>query len=480
MSIENNATRIAGNRSNRNRFANSAAGGEFVLENSRGQIVRSFNWASEKIFVIHRNDSRRIETVAGLDDLNKRGVSFRVLAETTPDNIKQMPLSIGEAGVMRWHVGAENFGPTSELAEDNRVQTKQMVIWSAGLQLGLLVLFAIAGLTSADHENLAKPTTVTLLPEAAVEKMLDRAQTQAARPVVAVSESKIGKKKVIALLEHSNRKQSARGGGGYKTPGHRGFGTNEPNMNEIGPLSALDSSPRVKGGNGGHGGLNLQAVGTAPGSGAGGSGHGGFGNNGGGGHGRGGLGHGKGQGFSNAMYGKGLIAAPFGDGSPAPGSGGYGTRGRAGGGAQGAGYGEKTVVGSWKGTGPHGDGPAGSGWGKGGDGVGPGEDAGDASVAEGLDREQVDQVINRYMGQVVYCYEQGLQRSPSLKGRVSVRFLIGGSGRVTSAHIARSSLGYAPVENCIVGKLKSWPFPRPQGGVTVAVTYPFMLNRQIK
>jgi hypothetical protein len=272
-------------------------------------------------------------------------------------------------------------------------------------------------------------------------------------------------------------------GGGYKGEGARGYGTNEPNMNEIGALGALTDGPRVRGGNGGRGGLNLQAVGSEPGSGAGGKGHGGFGTNGAGGRGRGGLGAGAGSGLSNSMYGKGLIAAPMGDGGAAAGSGGYGTRGKAGGGAQGAGYGSATVVGSWKGTGPKGTGlaPAGSGVGNGNPYGSPygslDGDVDDMIVTGGLDMDQIAEVIARNMGQITYCYEQGLQKQPLLTGRVSVKFQIGARGLVEVARVAHSSVRSAQVEGCIVGKLKNWKFPKPQGGVTVAVTKPFVLRR---
>ena len=32
------------------------------------------------------------------------------------------------------------------------------------------------------------------------------------------------------------------------------------------------------------------------------------------------------------------------------------------------------------------------------------------------------------------------------------------------------------VERCITGKIKNWAFPRPRGGGTVEVRYPFILT----
>ena len=99
------------------------------------------------------------------------------------------------------------------------------------------------------------------------------------------------------------------------------------------------------------------------------------------------------------------------------------------------------------------------------------------TVQGGLTMEQIEAIIMRNMGQITYCYEQGLQTKPSLSGRVRVRFMIGQQGRVTTAGVAGSSVNSAKVENCIVNKLQAWNFPRPVGGVSVKVVYPFTLRR---
>lgn len=482
--------------------------GFFVLENKRGEVVRYFNFDSAKItpkiIAIYRHDNRRIEVVASTKELDEHEISYDVLGESTPTKVRKDALKIADVGTVRFIHQIGSVSQPANLAPEKEFDTKKFILWGACVQLGLGGIMLIAG--ALTHKEKEREVQVTLLDKAVVEKMLDESQKppeppKAEKPaplevvqqpkshkpvVVAPSETKITKNTPVPTRSTSFKKGAKIAkskhprGGGYKGEGPRGYGTNEPNMNSIGALGALNG-PRVKGGNGGRGGLNLQAVGNEAGSGAGGKGFGGFGSNGGGGRGKGGLGTGKGMGLSNAMYGKGLIAAPFGDGSPAPGSGGYGTRGRAGGGAQGAGYGTETVVGSWKGTGPKGNGPAGSGAGNGDPNGSPwgsadGDD-GNAVVTGGLDREQIAEVINRNLGQITYCYEQGLQRKENLSGRVTVNWRIGGNGRVTSARISSSSVRSAQVENCIAGKVRTWGFPRPKGGVTVAVTYPFMLRR---
>jgi len=482
-----------------------SADGYFVLLNRRSETVRSFNWESDEINVIFNHDSRRIETVADLKSLEEQEVTFDLLAETTKEKLQKAALPIGQAGELRWVPNIASFSAEYELPPEQILNTKKALWTSAGIQLGLAGLVGIAGFFSTSGSRTSE-VVVTLLPEQTIQKMLAareqnlpviaqqsqiKAATKVARPnpkdiIVAPSIRKLRKNTPVPTYSTSfkqvRRHSKGPRGGGYKSDAPRGYGTNEPYMNSIGALGALNS-PRVKGGNGGRGGLNLRAVGTEPGSGAGGRGYGGFGANGGGGRGLGGLGTGRGQGLSNAMYGRGLIAAPFGDGSPAPGSGGYGTRGKMGGGAQGAGYGTQTIVGSWKGTGPKGEGPAGSGVGNGDPNGSPyglvdGDDEG-AVVTGGLDMESIRAVIYRNMGQIRYCYEQGLQRSPNLAGRVTVKFQIAGSGRVSLANVRHSSVRSSQVESCMVSKIRNWKFPKPQGGVNVAVVYPFSLQRTV-
>ena len=95
----------------------------------------------------------------------------------------------------------------------------------------------------------------------------------------------------------------------------------------------------------------------------------------------------------------------------------------------------------------------------------------------GLDKDQIAAVINRHIGEVIYCYEKGLQVQSGLSGRVGIRWVIGGNGSVNSAAVESSSLGNSQVEGCIVNHLRTWKFPKPIGGVNVKVSYPFVLKR---
>lgn len=183
------------------------------------------------------------------------------------------------------------------------------------------------------------------------------------------------------------------------------------------------------------GGLNLGAVNTTAGPGLGGT------------EGSGGV--------QKSLYAKGITSAPLGGGNNVAGAGGYGTKGKGGGQA---GYGSLSLVGAAGGT--------------------PVQLGAEAEVAAGLDRSQIDEVIRRNLGQVRFCYEQGLQKNAGLNGRVVIGFVVGATGAVTSSQVGSSSMGDKLVEECIAMRLKTWKFPIPQGGVDVKVSYPFVLRRQ--
>lgn len=99
----------------------------------------------------------------------------------------------------------------------------------------------------------------------------------------------------------------------------------------------------------------------------------------------------------------------------------------------------------------------------------------ETEVQGGLDPEVIAAVIRRYLPQIRHCYEQNLTISPNLKGKVKVSFVINGSGAVSTASVAESTLNHQKTENCIIGKVKTWQFPKPKGGGNVGVNYPFML-----
>ena len=97
-------------------------------------------------------------------------------------------------------------------------------------------------------------------------------------------------------------------------------------------------------------------------------------------------------------------------------------------------------------------------------------------VVGGLSRDVINRIIQRHYNEVKYCYEKELTKDPGLYGKVTVLFVIEGTGRVGDALVQQSTMGSEPVESCIVSHVRRWAFPAPQGGGTVQVTYPYLFK----
>ncbi len=100
----------------------------------------------------------------------------------------------------------------------------------------------------------------------------------------------------------------------------------------------------------------------------------------------------------------------------------------------------------------------------------------DIELDGGLDKAVIAATIAKYLSQVRACYEQGLRRNPAMAGQVAMAFEIGPTGKLNYAKPGKSSLGDADVPECIAGRMMTWDFPKPIGGVSVKVNYPFLLR----
>ncbi len=94
-----------------------------------------------------------------------------------------------------------------------------------------------------------------------------------------------------------------------------------------------------------------------------------------------------------------------------------------------------------------------------------------------LTREELRAAIQKHQGEVRRCYEAALKAKPSLTGKVSIELVIGADGKVTEAKAQPSELPASMVE-CIRAKVLRFEFPRPRGGGTVKVTYPWVFSAE--
>jgi hypothetical protein len=109
-------------------------------------------------------------------------------------------------------------------------------------------------------------------------------------------------------------------------------------------------------------------------------------------------------------------------------------------------------------------------------------DSADAMVDEGLSKDEVGKVIHAHIAEVRYCYESAMLKNPEVQGKLIVNFIIHSLkntlpiGTVKTAKIQTSTLGDEALDQCIIGHLSQWKFPKPRGGVEVAVAYPFIFK----
>ena len=92
-----------------------------------------------------------------------------------------------------------------------------------------------------------------------------------------------------------------------------------------------------------------------------------------------------------------------------------------------------------------------------------------------IDKNSVARVFSRRKSAIRYCYEKALKVQPNLKGKVTIRFTIGGAGRITTINATSNTTGNPGVAQCIVNKVRGWRFQPPKGG-SVTFSYPFLLD----
>lgn len=412
-----------------------------ILENRIGQKVRYFETNAREMSLIYRQDTRRVELHADLNPLIDQKVEFRILKNVTIKSLESSALVIPHLGQLRLADMNEKLNsPKYELpaeSDDKKlalVMKKTALGHAAAVVLLIGLSFLMAYLTQKNQE----PELVTI-------NLPPKKELQQARPTVKAAEKKIKQitRPKVRVANRTVKTQNTRKpivqARKTKPVQKRVMPIARParSLERVGALAALGG---IKSGSRTAEGLDAKSLKNIRSAGVG---------NGGGGVGEIGSGGARGM-----MPGNGLIAGSRGSGGRAESAGGYGTRG-AGGGK--AGYGKISLVGGTSGV------------------TLPLEE--EALVEGGLDRDQIAAVINRNKGQIIYCYEQGLQAQPELRGRVSVQFVIGPAGRITSASVAQSSLRSKAVETCMVSKMRNWQFPRPIGNVNVDVLYPFELRR---
>jgi hypothetical protein len=100
-----------------------------------------------------------------------------------------------------------------------------------------------------------------------------------------------------------------------------------------------------------------------------------------------------------------------------------------------------------------------------------------ATVSPGLDADIVRRIVKAHMNELRSCHGAGLKKDPKLAGIITIAFEIGANGKVPISTVQESTIDSADqtVASCFAKAVKRWQFPKPRGGATVSVSYPFEL-----
>ncbi len=401
-----------------------------ILQNQLGQKVRTFSVPyttdAQALNLVYLKDKRRVEAYTSLQSLDENKVDYRLLQKIELSQITEEAYVINGVGSLRLAPAKAVNSPTYTLPEQTDEEDMKAILQKTALG-HLLALFCLMMGTWVWANYFNKKAEAPLVTIVLPKEETPKAKAEA-RPHVKVSEHKL---KQTNKVFRPVVKQT------LKTKPYPVKTAKAVDVQRVGALAALGGVPTGKKGYEGLDTKSMKAI-RAAGVGSGGGGVGSTG--------RGGI-----KGY---MPGSGLIAGSAGEGGRAQSAGGYGTSGVGGGKA---GYGKLNMVGGTSAVSL------------------PLDE--EATVEGGLDRDQIIAVINRNKGQIIYCYEKGLQAAPQIGGRVAVDFVIGPAGRITAAKVAQSSLGSRMVENCMLERMRTWQFPHPVGKVNVDVLYPFELTR---
>lgn len=94
-----------------------------------------------------------------------------------------------------------------------------------------------------------------------------------------------------------------------------------------------------------------------------------------------------------------------------------------------------------------------------------------------LPPDVIQRTVRQNFGRFRLCYQEGLQRNPALQGRVSVRFVIGRDGAVSSVGMGATEIQDGSVNDCIRQAFYGLSFTPPDSGV-VQVTYPLLFSAE--
>ncbi len=99
-------------------------------------------------------------------------------------------------------------------------------------------------------------------------------------------------------------------------------------------------------------------------------------------------------------------------------------------------------------------------------------------IVGALSADEINRIVHALRGDLRGCYVAPLRETPTLAGKLNVKFTISSTGSVSEVRISQSSLNHASLEDCVRRLILAWHFPKPTDGGVVRVAYPFNFEPQ--
>ena len=101
---------------------------------------------------------------------------------------------------------------------------------------------------------------------------------------------------------------------------------------------------------------------------------------------------------------------------------------------------------------------------------------GEPQIIGEMDRTRIIEVVASHASAIRDCYKTELAKSPTLAGKMSVKFVIAKDGSVPSARTTPSTLGSGAVNTCVARQFEGMKFPKPNVDEVVIIRYPLVFT----
>ena len=100
----------------------------------------------------------------------------------------------------------------------------------------------------------------------------------------------------------------------------------------------------------------------------------------------------------------------------------------------------------------------------------------DAVVDRPVNKDDIRETIKAHQKEIRVCYENALEQTPMLEGRIVMSWTISADGHPTDVRVREASPKIQPVAPCLLDAMKTWVFRNTSLDSVVTVSYPFIFS----